>query len=102
MLNLVAKLFGLRRSDRAAAKLQLQCCKGPRLSETKTDLGHAESFEFTHAVCDNCGSHWLHVFCVANGSSGFESITPEQATLMLSSSGAERKAIMKEWSREHL
>lgn len=69
----------------------------------KDDLGHAGSFEFMHTICQNCGAHWVNVFCVANGVSGLERVTNEMAANMLATSpGAERKAFMNSWASENL
>lgn len=83
--------------------LKMNCCEHPRANTPFTDLGHAESFEYCHFFCKECGVHWLDVFCVATGVSDIERISPEQANIMLNSHrGAERKGIMKAWGREHL
>jgi hypothetical protein len=45
----------------------------------------------------------LQVFCVANGVSGLERVTPEVAATMLAKSpGVERKAFMNAWASENL
>jgi hypothetical protein len=83
----------------------LTCCASPQLNPESTDLGHADSFEFMLASCTQCGAYWMNVFCVANGRSGFEPVSAEDAATMLTlnalESGRERKEFMRNWAYEH-
>lgn len=83
-------------------KNELNCCKEPKLS-TLEDFGHARSFDFMHATCKKCGAHWMNVFCTANGISGYERVSKEDARRLLRSNpGPERKAILTNWADENL
>lgn len=84
-------------------KSKIKCCKKPDLGSAKEDLGHAESMEYILFQCNSCGKHWLNVFCVATGISGFENIDEKDANTVLNlPPGPERKAFIKEWGRAHL
>jgi hypothetical protein len=81
----------------------LSCCAAPFLDQAATDLGHADSFEFMLSKCCNCGSYWLHVFCVATSIADYEPVSDSDAAAMLATSpGKERKHFMSNWAYEHL
>lgn len=66
------------------------------------DLGHVGSFEFMLGRCSNCGAYWLNVFCVATNTYGYESVSNDDARIMLATPwGPELKAFMKAWFCEH-
>jgi hypothetical protein len=82
---------------------EINCCQKPIISNSEEDLGHAESMEYVLFQCENCGKHWLNVFCVASSIAGFEPISEiDVSTVLNLGKGSERKAFMKEWGRENL
>jgi hypothetical protein len=67
------------------------------------DLGHADSMEFVLGKCSNCGINFVNVFCVATGTTGYESVTPADAQQMRGiTAGADMKNFMRSWSRLHI
>jgi hypothetical protein len=102
-MSVISRLFAWLLTGRKLPKTSAMCCSSQKLRAEKDDLGHAASFEFMHTTCQNCGAHWLEVFCVANGVSGLEPVTPAVAATMLATSpGVERKAFMNAWASENL
>jgi len=84
-------------------KSEINCCEEPIISNSKEDLGHAESMEYILFQCENCGKHWLNVFCVASAISGFEIFSESDVNTVLNlPKGPERKTFMKEWGRKNL
>lgn len=81
---------------------QLTCCeKSSWVSEL--DLDHAAGFEYILGRCDRCGAHWMNVFCVASGITGFEPVSLADVERMNSvPAGAERKAFMRNWGEKNL
>ena len=81
----------------------ITCCTSPQLNPASTDLGHADSYEFMLTSCTQCGAYWMNVFCIANGISGFEPVTAEDAAAMLAiKDGRERKELIRNWSDNHI
>lgn len=67
------------------------------------DLSHAHSFDFILGKCASCGSYSMNVFCTANGISGFEAVSLQDLTQILSMpSGQELKEFLKSWSYANL
>ena len=81
---------------------QLNCCeKSSWVSEV--DLAHAAGFEYLLGKCERCGAHWMNVFCVASGITGYEPVTLADAERMKSiSDGRELKAFMRNWAETNL
>jgi hypothetical protein len=102
-MSFFSRLFGRLLAGSEVPRKLGTCCPSQKLRVESDDLGHAGSFEFMHTTCQNCGAHWLKVFCVANGVSGLERVTHEVAATMLAKSpGVELKAFMNSWASENL
>lgn len=83
-------------------KNELNCCKEPKLSALE-DFGHARSFDFMYTTCKKCGAHWMNVFCTANGISGYERVSNDDARgLLRSTPGPEQKTLLTIWADENL
>jgi hypothetical protein len=81
---------------------ELTCCCRSKWGPDVTDMGHFDSFEFMLGRCSNCGAYWMHLFCVAANSEGYERVTDNDARIMLTTSwGPELKTFMKAWFRVH-
>ena len=107
MLKRLIKLFSNEErvediSSVTAAKGKIDCCKEPQLNPMR-DFGHARSFDFMHATCKKCGALWMNVFCTANGISGYERVSNDDACRLLGSKpGPERKALLTSWADKNL
>ena len=78
-------------------KNQLTCCRNPSWV-SELDLGQASGFDYLLGRCDRCGAHWMNVFCVASGITGFEPVSVTDVERMKSiSDGRELKAYMRSW-----
>lgn len=78
------------------------CCGTPRWKEDD-DLGSAGGFEFLLGRCENCGTPWMNVFCVATGITGYEPVSSTDAERMRAiATAAELKAFMRAWGEKHL
>ena len=81
---------------------QLTCCEKSSWVPAR-DLGHAAGFEYILGRCDRCGSHWMNVFCVASGITGFERVSlPDVERIKSVPDGPELKAFMRNWGEKNI
>lgn len=80
----------------------LTCCKNPSWLPER-DLAHAEGFEYLLGKCGRCGAHWMNVFCVATGITGYERVAPDDVeAIRFIQDGPELKDFMRRWGSKNL
>jgi hypothetical protein len=100
-VGLLSNLFGRTTAKRDPSS-SVSCCSRPELGDL-VDFGHARSFDFMYTTCRSCGVHWLNVFSVATGITGYERVSDGDARALLSATpGSDRKELLKRWADEHL
>ncbi len=74
-----------------------ECCPASSWVPVR-DFGHADSFEFDLGKCSACGKHWMHIYCVANHVTSFESVKDEDLEGFHSiPAGKDLKIAVREW-----
>src|SRR5919201_6943338 len=76
---------------------QLTCCKNSSWVPER-DLEHAAGFEYMLGKCGNGGTHWINVFCVASGVTGYERVMPSDVEAIRAiPDGPELRGFMRRW-----
>jgi len=80
----------------------MDCCAAPRRSDHTVDMGHAAAFDLTLAACAACGADWMELHCEAASAGDAVRVAGDVAARMRAlPPGAERKAYLKAWLRDH-
>jgi len=77
------------------------CCQKP-IFQLIEELGHTESVDWDLGRCGVCGSHLLRQWSeYAPGQISCDKLSEETAAKFAASSGAARRALLKDWYNSH-